>query len=261
MTAIELPSNALMATYPELVRPVRYDLCSERLIDVRVRRELVHSQFPSSHARFNQGHFAHPSNREAKTLRAVNHCCAKWRAAVRTKLCRRPPARHHASNAFVAMNVSIATGTPTTHRIRSRPVRSTFSLSQARTVARHCSQSSNLAAPWVLHSKIQGHNNSRSSTRPIILPKSLQYCVHSVCVSACANAGHCTFNRDADRQPIHRHYQVHECATMINGPAPPRSQPKQQKRWAREIYRMGPVVRTNETGVPRFACHTRSGRR
>ena len=230
-------------------------------MDVRVRRGRVHLQFPSSHARFDQGHFAHQSNREAKTLRAVNQCCANWRAAVRTKLCHRPPARHHAGNASVAMNISIATGTPTTHRIRSRPMRSTFSSSQAHTVERPCGQSSTLLAPWVLHSKILGNNNTQSSTRPIILPKSLRYCVNSVCASAYLNAGRCTFNRDADRQPIHRHYQVHECATMINGPAPPQSQPKQQTRWGKEIYRMGPVVRTNETGVPRFACHTRSGRR
>lgn len=39
------------------------------------------------------------------------------------------------------------------------------------------------------------------------------------------------------------------------------SHQKQRERWGSKICRMGPVVRTSETGIPRFACHTRTGRR
>lgn len=36
---------------------------------------------------------------------------------------------------------------------------------------------------------------------------------------------------------------------------------KQQERWSIKVCRMGPVGRTRWAGIPRCACHTRSGRR
>lgn len=227
-----------------------------------VRRGGLHLEHASSRPRFNQKHSSDLGNRNPGALRAFNGYRTTWQAVAGSDLSGRPTTKEPGrSLSAVVMKVPNATGTLTRDRIARRPMRPILSPSPAHMAGRRRSQLPASVPPSGMLLKIPGDDNLQSLSLSIVLTMSMQSAVSRACVIPAETGDGRPSNQHSGRQPIHQHYANDEGAAGTITPALPQLQPESQKRWGSKICRMGPVVRTSKTGVPRFACHTRSGRR
>lgn len=260
--AAKLSSNAHADPSPQTVRPDRSDLHCACPLGLRTRHDCRHSARASKFSRPIRVRLSEPNDRGTANVRAVCRDYEGRLPAAGTALSCHPPMGGDVTILSVAARNAItpADMAATQHPSR-QPARPRLSSLQLQAADPRLDQCPASARPWVLRGGVQSNDISPSILFPKFLPGAKQRCGHQACAGHYGNADRHPPHRDTTGRPIRRHFDdnIEDATTTLAVTS--QSQPRQQERWVRKICRMGPVVRTSETGIPRSACHTRSGRR